>query len=102
MEGVMRGALCLPLNPPLFNSVCLGLFPGHIDSPYLVIMSWITIPRDEYYTTNAMKRSYFSLFWQQGSNKQADLDLDSSIGGLFVPHCHANEGWRREPETEVA
>ena len=73
----MRGALCPPLNPPLFNSVCLGLFPGHIDSPYLVIMSWITVPRDEYYATKAMKRSYFSLFWQQGSNKQTHLDLDN-------------------------
>ena len=73
----MRGALRPPLNPPLFNSVCLGLFSGHIDSPYLVIMSWITIPRNEYHATNAMKRSYFSLFWQQGSNKQAHLDLDN-------------------------
>ena len=74
----MPGALCPPLNPPLFNSVCLGLSPGHIDSPYLVIMSWITIPmRDEYYATKAMKRSYFSLFWQQGSNKQTHLDLDN-------------------------
>ena len=35
---------------PIFNSVCLGLVPGQIDSPYLIIMSWITIPRDEYYT----------------------------------------------------
>ena len=54
-----------------------GAFPGHIDCPYLVIMSWITTPRDEYYTTNAMKRSYFSLFWQQGTNKQTHLDLDN-------------------------
>ena len=35
---------------PIFNSVYLGTVPGHIDSPYLIIMSWITIPRDEYYT----------------------------------------------------
>ena len=34
---------------PIFNSVCLGLVPGQIDFPYLIIMSSITIPRDEYY-----------------------------------------------------
>ena len=34
---------------PIFNSVYLGLVPVHIDSPYLTIMSWITIPREEYY-----------------------------------------------------
>ena len=38
----------LPIR--VFNSVCLGPVPGEIDSPYLIIMSWITIPRDEYYT----------------------------------------------------
>ena len=32
------------------DSVCLGLVPGQIDSPYLIIIPWITIPRDEYYT----------------------------------------------------
>ena len=32
----------------VFKSVCLGLVPGHIDSPYLIIMSWITILRDKY------------------------------------------------------
>ena len=32
------------------DSVCLGLVPGQIDFPYLIIMPWITIPRDEYYT----------------------------------------------------
>ena len=35
---------------PIFNSVYLGLVLVHIDSPYLTIMSWITIPRDEYYS----------------------------------------------------
>ena len=35
----------------IFDSVCLGLVPGQIvDSPCLIITSWITIPRDEYYT----------------------------------------------------
>ena len=38
----------LPIH--VFNSVCLGLVPGQMDSPYLIIMPWITIPRDEYYT----------------------------------------------------
>ena len=35
---------------PVFDSVCLGLVPGQIDSQYLITMSRITIPRDEYYT----------------------------------------------------
>ena len=44
-----------PTRPPqrgsqVPDSVCLGLVPGQIDSPYLFIMPWITIPRDEYYT----------------------------------------------------
>ena len=38
----------LPIH--VFHSVCLGLVPGQIDSPYLIKMSWITILRDEYYT----------------------------------------------------
>ena len=37
---------------PIFNSVCLGLVAGQIDFPYLIVMSRITIPRDEYYTIN--------------------------------------------------
>ena len=44
-----------PTHPPqrvsrVPDSVCLGLVPGQIDSPYLIIMPRITIPRDEYYT----------------------------------------------------
>ena len=38
----------LPIH--VINSACLGLAPVEIDSSYLLIMSWITIPRDEYYT----------------------------------------------------
>ena len=40
------------LSIHVFNSVCLGLVPGQIDSPYRIIKSWITIPTDEYYTTD--------------------------------------------------
>ena len=32
------------------QSVLHGLVPGQIDSPYLIIMSGIAMPRDEYYT----------------------------------------------------
>ena len=41
---------------PIFNSVCLGLVPVQIDSPYLVIMSLITIPRNDYYTSHGSCR----------------------------------------------
>ena len=47
-QRVSRSGSRLPIH--VFNSVCLGLVPGQIDSPYLIIMPWITIPRDEYYT----------------------------------------------------
>ena len=40
----------------IFNSVCLELVPGQIDSPYLIIMSLITIPRDEYYTIHTISQ----------------------------------------------
>ena len=50
--------------PSPFNSVCLALVPRQIDSPYLIIMSWITIPRDEYY---ALHRSSY-LERQHGHN----------------------------------
>ena len=41
---------------PNFNSVCPGLVSGQIDSPYLFIMSLITIPRDEYHTAHGSCR----------------------------------------------
>ena len=50
--------------PSIFNSVCLGLVPDQIDSPYLIIISWITIPWDEYY---ALHRSSY-LERQHGQN----------------------------------
>ena len=46
--------------PSIFNSVCLGLVPGQIDSPYLIRKSLITIPRDEYYTSRQSKLSTVS------------------------------------------
>ena len=44
--------------PSIFNSVCLGLVQGQIDSPYLTMMSWITIPKDEYYTSQRKRTTY--------------------------------------------
>ena len=44
--------------PSIFNSVCLGLVQGQTDSPYLTMMSWITIPRDEYYTSQRKRTTY--------------------------------------------
>ena len=41
---------------PNFNSFCPGLVSGQIDSPYLFIMSLLTIPRDKYHTAHGSCR----------------------------------------------
>ena len=46
---------------PTFNLVCLGLVPGQIDSPYLIIMSWITIPRDEYHIIHSVCKIHLEI-----------------------------------------
>ena len=45
-----------PIRPPNRVSRVLGLVSGQIDSPYLFIMSLITIPRDEYHTAHGSCR----------------------------------------------
>ena len=61
---------------PTFNSVCLGLVPGQIDSPYLIILSWITIPRDEYYTIHSVRKIHVEI--HKGIHKDLTLKRSQS------------------------
>ena len=65
---VSKSGSRLPIH--VFNSVCLGLVPGQIDSPCLIIMSWITIPRDENHlvtSSDAVPLSYRRLVGAKGN-----------------------------------
>ena len=70
---------------PIFNSVCLGLAPGQIDSPYLFIMSWITIPREEY-CTNIMASVKRSIVMRMPPLKTVCIR-----GQKFYSHMYASE-----------
>ena len=63
------------LSIHVFNSVCLGLVPGQIDSPYLITKSWITIPTDEYYTTDGTLYEAWEVWYEMVhlNNKKRSL-----------------------------
>ena len=87
---------------PIFNSVCLGLVPVQIDSPYLIIMSWITISRDEYYI---FLTCYFWRFFVCFVISYASIGSFCSIiyinfclitvKGFFITTCHGNKTNKR-------
>ena len=96
---------CLPTHPPsrasksgsrlpTFNSVCLGPVLGQIDFPYFIILSWITIPRDEYYTIHSVCKKHLQI--HNGIHKDPTLQRSQSavhtIGTLrsFNGDVHEN------------